>query len=162
MLIKNLENVDNKIFEIRQMITELIKLETVSIKCTNLNIIDKVFFDFKNLSQIILIKNNLTELKTDTFKDLPALRILHLSHNRIKTIQSGSFNNLPSLTMLILSYNLMDKNSIKNICKDSFRDFEKLKYLNLSGNTITKIDKEAFINGKDRHHQRFYQENSTF
>jgi hypothetical protein len=56
------------------MIKKLIHLEKVSIKRSNLNTIDKVFFDFKNLKEIILNLNfDLTELKTKKFKDLPAL-----------------------------------------------------------------------------------------
>ena len=39
----------------------------------------------------------------------------------------------------------LDNNSIKKIFKDSFKDFKKLKYLNLS-KFITQIDKKAFFN----------------
>jgi Leucine-rich repeat (LRR) protein len=40
----------------------------------------------------------------------------------------------------------LDNNPIKKICKDSFKDFKKLKYLNLSETTINQIDKKAFFN----------------
>jgi hypothetical protein len=40
----------------------------------------------------------------------------------------------------------LDNNPITNFSEDSFKDFEKLKYLNLSGIPQTKNDKEASIN----------------
>jgi hypothetical protein len=65
---------DRKILKIPQMRNTLIYLEKIIIERSNLNAIDKVFFDFKNLKEIILNLNfDLTELKTKKFKDLPAL-----------------------------------------------------------------------------------------
>ena len=97
---------DRKILKIPQMRNTLIYLEKIIIERSNLNAIDKVFFDFKNLKEIILNLNfDLTELKTNTFKDLPALKILDLHNNGIRTIQSGAFENLHALTELILSNN---------------------------------------------------------
>jgi hypothetical protein len=54
------------------MINKLIHLEKVSIKRSNLNTIDKVFFDFKNLKEIVLNYNlNLAELKQINLKIYP-------------------------------------------------------------------------------------------
>ena len=140
ILFENLDNEDTKIFKIPHIINELMNLESVSIKHSNVNTIDKVFFNFKNLKEIVLNNNyNLTELKANTFKDLPALKILDLHNNGIKTIQSGAFNNLPALTALNLSYN-----RINTIETGTFCNIPKLKEIDLEGNSISKLKMGSF------------------
>jgi hypothetical protein len=59
---ENLANKDPNLLKIPGTIRKLINLEIVTIKYTNINTIDKLFFDFKNLKEIFLNYNfELTE-----------------------------------------------------------------------------------------------------
>ena len=115
---------------------------------------------FHNLEVLDLSKNKLKKFETMdslgklkllnlagniidniSFKSLPNLKILDLSFNQLKEIKSNSFKNKHLKALIFLN---LDDNKIKKICKDSFIDFDNLRYLNLLNNQLAKVEKEAF------------------
>lgn len=81
-----------------------------------------------NTTALLLNENNISHLTEDSFPvPLELLTDLYLSGNQIEQVDSGVFDNLPSLHLLDLSNNRM-----LNFSPDAFPDNNKLRVLNLS------------------------------
>ncbi|GBP43493.1 Toll-like receptor 7 [Eumeta japonica] len=126
---------------------------------------DSEIIHLRRLSQLYLQNNNITELASDIFNDLLALKVLNLSNNGISFIPSTLFsstkeireiylhnnmleslpnqifNELQQLLVLDLSFN---KLSSENIKEDTFTGLIRLIVLDLSHNSLTRISGKIF------------------
>lgn len=88
----------------------------------------------KNLEELILIDNKLTEIKNATFIGANKLKKIFLIMNKIENIENDAFN-LPSLEEIRLG-----RNALKTIPKDLFMHAPHLKLVTLLSNHLTSID----------------------
>ncbi|RNA09439.1 insulin-like growth factor-binding complex acid labile subunit isoform X8 [Brachionus plicatilis] len=120
------------------------------------------FFGMKNLVLLFLNNNEIKILQKNTFSSLNQLMLLDLGENNIRTLEKGSFNDLNSLRNLKLSQNFLEtipdeilrletlnllNNKIVSIDNGSFTD--KLQYLDLSFNSIIKLNFDLPSNLRD-------------
>lgn len=117
------------------------------------------------LQHLNLQHNNISELSSETLTGLNALRTLNLSYNHIDQIPSGLFSSskelreihlqnnelyelpkgvfhqLAQLLVLDLSKNLLTSHHINN---ETFAGLIRLVILNLSHNSLTRLDSKTF------------------
>ncbi|KAJ3644800.1 hypothetical protein Zmor_022503 [Zophobas morio] len=113
-------------------------------------------------TQIAIINDKLTSIKTGTFRNLK-VRIIHLENNLIEVIEEESFLNLPNLMNLDLSFNnlhilnskafvnlphfgslILESNRIKALHNNSLYFFRSVySVLDIKCNNLTYIDKNA-------------------
>lgn len=84
-------------------------------------------------------RNQLTELKFDTFYELQKLKDLNLAHNSISVIDSKTFINNKEIENLILA-----SNQIEKIHENTFKNMKKLIYLSLNNNKIIELGEATF------------------
>jgi len=94
---------------------------------------------FREVRGLYLDKNQIKEIKDNTFNGLKKLEELSLFNNQIEKIEKGAFNGLENLEDLILCLN-----HIKEIKNNAFKGLKNLRKLNLMKNQITEIEKNAF------------------
>ena len=94
---------------------------------------------FREVRGLYLDKNQIKEIKDNTFNGLKKLEELSLFNNQIEKIEKGAFNGLENLEDLILRLN-----HIKEIKNNAFKGLKNLRKLNLMKNQITEIEKNAF------------------
>ncbi|MFN8770613.1 MAG: leucine-rich repeat domain-containing protein [Neisseriaceae bacterium] len=119
--------------------------------------INKLFF----ITNIKMNKNQITEIKENTFNGLVYLRNLYLSENQITKIKENAFNGLVKLYQLKLNHNQITKIDAKafgglkqlytlGLNNNQITEFKvnvsngKLRVLDLYDNKITKIEANAF------------------
>lgn len=119
----------------------------------------------RRLQHLNLQHNNISELSSATLTGLNALRTLNLSYNHIDQIPSGLFSSskelreillqnnelyelpkgvfhqLAQLLVLDLSKNLLTSHHINN---ETFAGLIRLVILNLSHNSLTRLDSQTF------------------
>lgn len=119
----------------------------------------------RRLQHLNLQHNNISELSSETLTGLNALRTLNLSYNHIDQIPSGLFSSskelreillqnnelyelpkgvfhqLTQLLVLDLSKNLLTSHHINN---ETFAGLIRLVILNLSHNSLTRLDSKTF------------------
>lgn len=83
-----------------------------------------------------LSNNQITELSSQSFQELPSLTTLRMSGNRIIEISHRSFISLPSLMSLDLS-----NNPTVQIEDRAFEGLAKLRMLSITNTKITKLGK---------------------
>lgn len=88
-----------------------------------------------HLQKLNISHNNLTEIASNFFADVPELTEIDLSHNNLVRLNSTCFNHADKLTTIHLS-----NNSISEIDEKAFVDMESLKFIDLSGNSMTHIE----------------------
>ncbi|XP_078575586.1 uncharacterized protein LOC144861517 [Branchiostoma floridae x Branchiostoma japonicum] len=93
----------------------------------------------RQLSQLDLSGNNITNVPVDAFSNLPKLRNLSLSSNRIPAIASTTFNGLINLRELYL-----DNNQITELPDNLFSGLSNLNIINLIGNSISYMHPNTF------------------
>jgi Leucine-rich repeat (LRR) protein len=86
-----------------------------------------------------LYKNELVEIKANTFAGINNLKRLSLSVNRIETLEPNAFANLAKLEGLCLGYN-----NLKMIGPEAFNGLCSLKNLTLEKNRIESLHPRAF------------------
>ena len=105
------------------------------------NVIDKLdehsIKGLDYLSVLYFSDNNLDSLPATIFNELNNLKELSLANNRFKRIKYNQFENLTSLTYFDLSGNKLDE-------IPSFINLSDLKFLNLKGNTLIRLQKDDF------------------
>ncbi|XP_057292602.1 leucine-rich repeat-containing protein 15-like [Hydractinia symbiolongicarpus] len=94
---------------------------------------------YHGLENLILEGNNISDIRSYTFRDLWNLKLLNLQYNSIKKIHELAFYNVSNLEHLFLKGNQLER-----IGKRVFSGFKKLMNLQLSGNNINKIADGAF------------------
>jgi len=97
-----------------------------------------VFTNLDNLTEIILIKNEIPNISEKTFNGLLQLKFLSLTENKIKNINEYAFQTLKNIIQIRLNQNV-----IENIHPDLFRGLKKLKDIQLHDN---KLDRNKKIN----------------
>ncbi|XP_055954422.1 toll-like receptor Tollo [Patella vulgata] len=115
-----------------------------------------------DLTQLKLIKCNITSLPSSTFLNLTLLEDLDLSDNRISSVEPGLLDDLVNLRHLNLSHNAITHvykgtftppgltkldisvNQIKFITQGSFDNLTDLIQLNLTSNKIASLPKNIF------------------
>jgi Leucine-rich repeat (LRR) protein/energy-coupling factor transporter ATP-binding protein EcfA2 len=118
-----------------------LKLEIIDLSENEIESIQDIFNNLKNLIKINLSENKIESIHKDTFKGLEDLEIIDLSGNILKSIDEHAFNNFPNLAKIYLS-----NNKIKSIHGDAFKDLNDLREIKLSQNEIESIDEHAFNN----------------
>ncbi|XP_053612441.1 leucine-rich repeat, immunoglobulin-like domain and transmembrane domain-containing protein 2 [Plodia interpunctella] len=117
----------------------LVNLQRIYLKrCSIGQIHERAFKDLTNLVELDLTKNLLTQIPTDTFKEVPFLRDLILAQNPIRTIHSDALNNLSNLVKLDLS-----GCEIREIAPDAFRTVLALHNLKLNQNKLRELPLES-------------------
>jgi Leucine-rich repeat (LRR) protein len=166
LVAQNLTDLDlsnNKLMKIGSgMLTGLVQLKIFNLKSNQIGEIVKFPNQLKNLQNLTLSSNNLTDLNEETFSELSGLEKLDLSYNqlesirvvsglkslldlslegnKIRNIESGQFQDLTSLKKLNLG-----NNQINETGNEDFKGLESLNILILSGNPIKKISESAFL-----------------
>lgn len=149
----NLSLAKNKISQIKWDENSLPKLQQL---CLASNSISSVSFVHKlPLLRFLDLSAQNEPLGDEIINELlcikcPELETLNLSNNRIKSIPKFEKQNFPHLKALSLSHNF-----IQNIAPNAF-DLESLRTLDLSYNTLRKLDNIAnnYIEALDLSHNR--------
>ena len=100
--------------------------------------------NFLILERLDLNYNNITELQSGIFNNLPALKYLSLNENKIKKLQLGVFDNLSELQSLSLINNDISINGTLQL--GLFDNLIKLERLDLEDNKITSLQSGIFNN----------------
>ena len=88
----------------------------------------------KELKELSVSDNRITELHAHWFKGLYNLEFLYMEKNQIRLIPGDCFKDLVKLTTLTLSFNLLDALNIT-----TFAGLDSLAYLYLNDNNIAKV-----------------------
>lgn len=118
-------------------------VEYDTIKITNQNIPVLVNGSLSNLfklDELIIDRNNITQIGSDVFFNLPRLRVLSISDNELSTIDSGTFNKLN------VSYLTLSRNKINYIVDSAFDDMPNLIQIDLSENLLNSVSGNWFKN----------------
>ena len=100
------------------------------------SIVSNYFKELKQLEELILSKNSLQSLLNGTFEGIPNLRTLILDGNRFETLPSENICLLKKLQLLDLNLNKLPRIEFG----DCFTDLKNLYSVDLSGNPIDKIE----------------------
>lgn len=98
----------------------------------------ELFSQMKQLRFLNLRSNHLTYLDKDTFKSNAQLRELYLSSNFIHSLEVGLFQSLHHLEQLDLS-----KNRIGRLCDNPFEGLSRLTSLGFAENSLEEIPEKA-------------------
>jgi hypothetical protein len=98
-----------------------------------------LFDNLKNLENLFLDNNEISNLEENIFWNLKRLITLGLSSNKLEFIHSNLFINLKDLKDLNLK-----ENCLRTLKRDIFSSQANLKYLNLSDNKIDCFPKGLF------------------
>ncbi|KAL5011102.1 hypothetical protein ScPMuIL_013407 [Solemya velum] len=104
----------------------------------------KSLSNLPNLTEILLVQNNIVALKSNSFSCCPGLTKLYLLGNRIKVIEPGAFNFPNKIQELAL-----DRNQLTVLEPAMFSSLHNLKELYLSGNGIADIRNGSFSSLKN-------------
>lgn len=87
--------------------------------------------------------NNITIIRSGTFKSMPALQSLQLINDNQEpmVIEDGAFEDLPDFNHLVLTGNAIEKLQTK-----SFINVENLLWFSVENNQITEIERDFFTN----------------
>jgi Leucine-rich repeat (LRR) protein len=122
-------------------------------------IVNGVFYELKNLTQLDLHLNDISQIEIYTFRDLESLKYLNLESNQISNLKKIQFNS--NFEILLLSFNLLTNlneiNSLSlkylNVSNNRLQDINikttflpNLEYLDLSQNRLISIKNESFLN----------------
>ena len=98
-----------------------------------------MFSRVRNLRDLTLVTNKITEVKNKTFLHLTELQLLNLNNNRIRSLTGDCFQDLSNLEELYLK-----QNKISVIHSNVFREMKKLRILNLSSNQLRSVSDKTF------------------
>ncbi|CEF60733.1 Leucine-rich repeat and Leucine-rich repeat, typical subtype-containing protein [Strongyloides ratti] len=172
--LKKLSISNNSISKIEEgdMLPLLIKLVDLNLSNNNIDNIHKKFFDnvketiqtinfgynsfksipasairgFKQLVSLHFHKNQIIQLESLSFMNLPTMNLLNLASNQINTIHKQTFLNVPALRYLYLS-----NNYIEQIPPYLFSSFTELEMIDLSSNKINILTKNSFSHLQNLH-----------
>lgn len=122
----------------------LVSITNLNLDCNRIEIIPKTLFKHtvhKNLKEIRLSNNELTEIRSNTFKSLNSLEAVLLANNKLRSIESESFNRLPKISHVIISDNLLS-----HINPRSFANLPSLIKLELQNNLLFEFSFSYFEN----------------
>jgi len=93
----------------------------------------------RNLRELCLNHNQITQIDSQAFAGCRALRHLHLNNNQITQVDPQAFAGCQALLELHLESNL-----ITQVDPQTFADCQALRHLHLNHNQITQVDPQAF------------------
>lgn len=99
------------------------------------NVSQGQFANLEKLQTILLTGNSIQDIEAQAFRSLPNLVSLILSHNSLRTIQRHAFHSLPHLQKLELQHNLLQDFSL-SVFHNSTIHPDSPMFLNLSHNAI--------------------------
>ncbi|XP_064471061.1 connectin-like [Ornithodoros turicata] len=97
------------------------------------------FFEVPKLVLLSLDSNEITDLESHAFSNLPSLKKLELGDNQLKIIRAGALYELPNLEFLFL-----DRNQITSIEDYAFSSMPNLTELALADNDIEELTANTF------------------
>lgn len=100
----------------------------------------------RTLWELYFNENHLTEIPSRALRNLQALKILDLSSNEISIFDHNSWLGFGNY----LHHLNLASNSISTILKDGFGGLPLLESLDLSGNSISKLNPDIFNDGLGR------------
>lgn len=114
------------------------------VKCNNQQITDQILKDIAHkipasTKTLYITGNPFTVFPTSFFKNMRNLTKLVLDRNQIKRLEDRNFEDLVSLQMLS-----MQKNKIESISKEAFAGLKTLAWLDLKSNQISKLQPGIF------------------
>uniref|UniRef100_A0A8C7KJW3 Toll-like receptor 13 n=1 Tax=Oncorhynchus kisutch TaxID=8019 RepID=A0A8C7KJW3_ONCKI len=86
-----------------------------------------------------IAKNNISQIKSEDFKDLKFLKMLIMYSNRISHVENGSFSDLVALEQLNLAFN-----KLTSLSDQMFKGLDNLTVLQLENNHISSIASSSF------------------
>ncbi|KAK3094725.1 hypothetical protein FSP39_005467 [Pinctada imbricata] len=133
----------NNIGELKEQITSPSQVETLIFSRNRIKFISGSGFlsNARNLTELDLSLNMISEINSDAFGGLANLKTLNLSGNSLnESVNIGSIlRPLTSLTKLDLSVN-----EFKVVMSGSFLGLTRLQQLSLSRNSIQRLEDKAF------------------
>ncbi|XP_030831853.1 slit homolog 3 protein-like [Strongylocentrotus purpuratus] len=146
---KGLENIqilviENHFFDVveRGMLRYLDKLENLVIGSNHTKIAkleNEAFENLRNLNNLTLSNNDITDLQPSVFKGLENVTSLNLAHNKLQTLGPNSFSHMPSLEYLNLR-----KNKLRCVRRTAFYNLPHLKEIDLRDNMIKVMAEPSF------------------
>ncbi|MCF7900235.1 leucine-rich repeat domain-containing protein [Candidatus Babeliales bacterium] len=119
-------------------IQKVLKFKELSLSYNRIDVFDRNSVD-TFIEELHFSNNNITEIDTENFPDLPNLKRLQLWANKLTHIPSNFFNHLTGLTSLSIANNF-----ITEIPMNAFIDLRNLLLLDLSGNKIRILGLQPF------------------
>lgn len=99
----------------------------------------EVFELFENLRNLTVFKQNIKNIRKNTFAKARSLKFLSLSHNGIKIVKTDDFKGCGNLEELYINYNQLD-----SIEDGAFDNLPFLRVLGLNENNIVTINENIF------------------
>uniref|UniRef100_A0A8D8Z9Q1 Insulin-like growth factor-binding protein complex acid labile subunit n=1 Tax=Cacopsylla melanoneura TaxID=428564 RepID=A0A8D8Z9Q1_9HEMI len=142
-------------------ISSMTKLEVLDLSRNNIaHLHPGLFTSLKSLRYLDLGVNQLRTIEENALNGLQSLEMLNLQDNNLLSIPATALMSLPRLAALKLDYNRITaippellkliasrltifglaKNVIRELPPDVFRDFQKLKSLDLNGNFLINLE----------------------
>ena len=119
--------------------SKLNKLVNLTLAYNNITVIPVRFWDgLSALENLDLSYNNIFQFDLPVLVDLINIHVLNLQFNKIENLEAGMFVKFPKMNELHL-----EGNYISNIENGCF-NLPRLRYLYLSHNSLTRIDKDIF------------------
>jgi hypothetical protein len=116
-------------------------LRLTELDATSRNIIDITGINYaKNLQNLNLSNNQLTNIAPKTFEGLTSLNYLFIDNNQLTIIKPKTFEGLINLKSLGLA-----NNKITNLGPAIFNGLTRLDYLSLANNHLKNIAPKAFV-----------------
>ena len=129
-------------FHPRGKIPQPLRVTSLYIASTKLNINEKTFQPFSGIEELHLVYNSLEQLSnTNVFHDLTNIRLLNLSHNGLKNLDDEMFANMKNLKVLDLSFN-----RLSSLPHNIFDVLEDLEYLHINHNELGYIHPHSIGN----------------
>lgn len=146
------------------------QLESLDLSGNNIgNIAPGTFRGLRALRLLDLSVNALRTVEDDAFEGLDALETLRLRDNNILAVPASALGRLPRLRTLSLDYNRLAvvsadllravseragdlglaRNVIRELSPAAFRDFTRLRRLDLSANLLLALDAAALVGLED-------------
>ncbi|KAJ1527379.1 hypothetical protein ONE63_007363 [Megalurothrips usitatus] len=146
------------------------QLESLDLSGNNIgNIAPGTFRGLRALRLLDLSVNALRTVEDDAFEGLDALETLRLRDNNILAVPASALGRLPRLRTLALDYNRLAvvsadllravseragdlglaRNVIRELSPAAFRDFTRLRRLDLSANLLLALDAAALVGLED-------------
>lgn len=115
------------------------KVEFLKSKLSSISV--EIFSDFINLNSVNIQKQQIKQIRQNTFERATNLKILDLSYNEISTLGKDSFRGAYHLVDLFLFNNTLQK-----IDQDTFTYLKNSKSLELQCNRLEVIPKRLIYN----------------
>ncbi|CAF0881458.1 unnamed protein product [Brachionus calyciflorus] len=111
------------------------QVQVLNISNNNLKQYSKSFYGMFKLKVLLIDSNNMSNLESDVFQDVPLLNNLNLKDNLIKNLDDNLFDYSRELVSIHLG-----SNQIEWLHKGIFKNLRKLKYLFINDNRLKFLE----------------------